>query len=400
MPPCERMPTPVAMPKLGFSMEQGTVVQWLKSAGDRVERGEAVVLIHSEKVEYEVEAQSSGKLLRILAEPGTEGPPGYLLGIIAEDGEDIEDFLRNYQPEAALQEEARAQAGAQAAAEASTTAHAARTEVAEARASPRARKLAAEKNVDLAALAAELPGNRISEDDVLRFLERHAIGLPTASRILKRIPLVGLRGEIASRMLGSWQSAAMVALSMPVDFSAPERLRQTAPAASYQDIVMRATALELRADPRLNSAIRDGNIEIYDPVNIGFAVSLDDGLIVPVVRDADRKSLAEISSERAVLVEAARDGRLKLNQVQGGTFTLSSLGSYGVTVFTPILNPPQAGILGVGAVEHLPAVAEGKIEVRPMLTLTLVFDHRVIDGSPAAAFLKAIRERLERAELD
>jgi pyruvate dehydrogenase E2 component (dihydrolipoamide acetyltransferase) len=393
MPPCEPMPTPVAMPKLGFSMEQGTVVQWLKSPGDRVERGEAVVLVHSEKVEYEVEAQGSGTLLRILAEPGTECPPGYLLGIIAEDGEAIEAFLRNYHGEAALQEDARVQV-------ASTTAPLARTEVAEVRASPRARKLAAEKNVELAALAAEVPGHRISENDVLRFLERHAVGPPSDSCVLKRIPLVGLRGEIASRMLGSWQSAAMVALSMPVDFSAAERLRQDAPAASYQDIVMRATALELRADPRLNSAIRDQHIEIYDPVNIGFAVSLDDGLVVPVVHDADRKSLAEISSERAVLVEAACNRRLKLNEVQGGTFTLSSLGSFGVTVFTPILNPPQAGILGVGAVEHLPTVVKGTIEVRPRLTLTLVFDHRVTDGAPAAAFLKAIRERLERAGLD
>jgi pyruvate dehydrogenase E2 component (dihydrolipoyllysine-residue acetyltransferase) len=383
------------MPKLGFSMEQGTVVQWLKGAGDRVERGEPVVLIHSEKVEYEVEAQGSGKLLRILAEPSAECPPGHLLGIIAEDGEDIEAFLRNYQAEAAWEED-----GAPAIAGGLTTAAPDRSQVGEVRASPRARKLAAEKNVDLATLAAESSGKRIGEDDVLRFLERQAIGSSGASRVLKRIPLAGMRGEIASRMLASWQSSAAVGLSMRVDFFKAERLRQSEQRISYQDIVMRATALELRADPRLNSAIRDGHIEIYEPVNIGFAVSLDDGLVVPIIHDADRKSLADISTQRAALVEAAHKGQLKLDQVQGCTFTLSSLGSYGVTVFTPILNPPQAGILGVGAVEHLPAAVEGMIEVRPTLTLTLVFDHRVIDGAPAAAFLKAIRDRLERFELD
>jgi pyruvate dehydrogenase E2 component (dihydrolipoamide acetyltransferase) len=218
---------------------------------------------------------------------------------------------------------------------------------------------------------------------------------------MQRIPLTGTRGEIAKRMVASSQSAAMVAISMYVNFSAAQQLREVTPGVSPLDLLIRATALELRANPRLNSAIHNDAIEVYQQVNIGFAVSLPDSLIVPVIRNADSKSLIEISNERKVLADSARNGSLSVNAVKGGTFTITSLGKYGVTVFTPILNPPQTGILGIGAVERVPVVdGDGGVKVQPRLTLTLVFDHRASDGAPAAELLKAIRERVERGEVN
>ena len=378
-------------------MERGTVVQWLKSVGEAVKQGEPVVLIDSEKVAYEVEALGSGKLRQILAEAGTECPPGHLLGVIAQEGEDVEAFLQSYAPAVASEETTETSVTGAPETPTSTPAPVQAPEV---KASPRARKLAAERRVDLAQVAGLHPGKRITEEDVIRFLEQQA-GSPVAGpRLLKRVPLAGMRREIASRMLSSWQSAPMVAVAMPVDFLKAEHLRQRSPGISHQDVILRAVALELRRNPALNSALRDGNLEVYDSVHIGFAVSLEDGLIVPVIRDADRKSIPQISAERTALAEAARSGRLKLEQVQGGTFTVSSLGAYGVTVFTPILNPPQVGILGIGAVEQVAAKIATDIEFRPRLTLTLVFDHRAVDGASAASFLRGIRDRLERSELD
>jgi len=239
------------MPKLGFSMEQGTVVQWIKNVGERVDRGQVVVLVHSEKVEYEVEALGSGKLVRILAESGAECPPGNLLGVIAEDGDDIEVFVQEYQPEP-VEGQAEQPPLITENAEPLPLSNLETTEV---RASPRARKLAAEKNLDIASVAAEVPGKRVTEDDVVHFLERHGTARSDGPRVMARIPLKGLRGEIARRMLTSCQSSAMVALSMPVDFYAAEELHRRFSAVTYQDIVMRAVALELRAKPRLNSEI-------------------------------------------------------------------------------------------------------------------------------------------------
>lgn len=384
------------MPKLGFSMEQGTVVQWMKNAGERVERGDIVVLVHSEKVEFEVEAQGSGKLLRILADSGTDCPPGHLLGIIADDGDDVDTFLKGYRPEETLEIDSEEQQPRLR----HTGGEQVRAEVAEVRASPRARKLAAEHQIDLTSVAAAAPGKRITEADVLAFVDSTELH-GRAPLVMQRIPLTGTRGEIAKRMVASSQSAAMVAISMYVNFSAAQQLREVNPGVSPLDLLIRATALELRANPRLNSAIHNDAIEVYQQVNIGFAVSLPDSLIVPVIRNADSKSLIEISNERKVLADSARNGSLSVNAVRGGTFTITSLGKYGVTVFTPILNPPQTGILGIGAVERVPVVdGDGGVKVQPRLTLTLVFDHRASDGAPAAELLKAIRERVERGEVN
>ena len=380
------------MPKLGFSMEQGTVVQWLKNLGDEVRPGDSVVLIHSEKVEYEVEALSAGRLVRIVAPSGEVCPPGHLLGVVAEDGEDVDSFVHAYRTD--LLEEGNRASSSMCAASADVA-----SPGVEVRASPRARRLAEERGVDLARVSPAAPRKRITEDDVIEFLDRQerVAGAPVIAR---RLPFIGTRRVIAERMLSASQGTAMVALSMPVDMQEAERLReQLGKDVGLLDMVMRATALELRAHNALNSAIRGDWIEIYRSINIGFAVAVEEGLLVPVVRDADDKSLVKIVEERRRLAELARSRKLLPEAFEGGTFTLSSLGSFGVTVFTPILNPPQTAILGIGAVEEVPTVVGGRIEIRPRLTITLVFDHRATDGAPAAAFLKAVRERLERAEL-
>jgi pyruvate dehydrogenase E2 component (dihydrolipoamide acetyltransferase) len=388
------MPTAVAMPKVGFSMEQGTVISWLKSIGESVQQGEAVVLIETEKVECEVEAQASGRLVRILVQPGQNRPPGHLLGIIAGDGEDVDAFAKSFpaDPSVPPGSVSPAEPMEVAPSQPMESEHGAK------RISPRARKLAKELGMDLDRIPIQA-GKRISEDDVRSFAEEQREkerNLPP----VKRVRVEGIRRVIADRMLQASQTTAMVAMSITVDFQKANEFRnRLGQGIGLLDPVLKAVALELRVHPILNSAMCGDTIEIYQSINLGFAVALEEGLVVPVIRNADSKSLLEIKSEREKLAEWARSGKLRAEDLTGGTFTVSSLGIYGVSTFTPILNPPQSAILGVGALENVPAVIEGRIEIRPRLPLTLVFDHRVTDGAPAAVFLKAVKERLERCEI-
>lgn len=220
---------------------------------------------------------------------------------------------------------------------------------------------------------------------------------------LPLIPLKGLRGSIARNMTAGWQ-APRVAMGVEVDMSrcnallarlqsqaAPSRITVTA-------IVLRAAALALRRHPRLNALMREGGIELAGDVNLGLAVALDDGLVVPVIREADRKTIVPLAAESRELAGAARAGKLPPKAYQGGTFTVTNLGMTGIDWFTPVLNPPQVGILGVSRVVDRPVVRDGRIVVAPMTTLTLVFDHRAVDGQPAALFLHTLATLLDSAE--
>jgi pyruvate dehydrogenase E2 component (dihydrolipoamide acetyltransferase) len=228
------------------------------------------------------------------------------------------------------------------------------------------------------------------------------MSMPTATNEAERIPLTGLRGAIARNMTQGWQ-APRVSMSAAVDVSACERRRaelQGAPGTpklTLTTFVLRALALTLRAHPRMNALLRENEIELVEDVNIALAVSVEDGLMAPVIRNADRKPLAEIAQEAASLAADARAGRLTPKQLQRGTFTLSNLGMTQIDSFAPIINPPQVGILGVSRVIPMPVARNGAVAIAPMMGLTLVFDHRAVDGYPAALFLGDLKQRLEAA---
>jgi pyruvate dehydrogenase E2 component (dihydrolipoamide acetyltransferase) len=267
--------------------------------------------------------------------------------------------------------------------------------------SPVARKLAAELKVDLSRVAGTGPGGRITKEDVERATRdgtgRAVSAAPeaVAKPRLRSLPMRGMRKTIAARMHQSLRETAQLTITSEADVSPAVELRGRLTREfdfTYTDMLMHAAARALLRHPRMNSRLGDDAIISVAEVNVGMAVALDEGLIVPVVRGADRKSLREIATATKDLAERARTGRLKLEDVSGGTFTITNLGSYGVDAFTPILNLGETGILGVGRILEKPVIYRGEIARRSMLTLSLTFDHRIIDGAPAAAFLQTVIE--------
>ena len=257
-------------------------------------------------------------------------------------------------------------------------------------ATPAARKLAKDHAIDLATLSGTGPGGRITREDVDAALAARAAGE-------QRLPLRGMRKTIAERMWKSLQSTAQLTLTPELDVTAlVERKAQQAGEfpVTYTVMLVEAVAGVLRAHPRLRVTVDGDAIHQHEAIHIGVAVALDEGLIVPVVHDADQKSLAEIARESRALAEQARAGTLGVDAVSGGIFTITNLGMYGVDAFTPILQLPQVAILGVGRIVQKPAVHAGRIAIRSMMTLSLTFDHRIVDGAPAAAFLRDLAERL------
>jgi len=253
-----------------------------------------------------------------------------------------------------------------------------------------ARKLAKEHGLDLAAIAGTGPGGRITREDV-----EAALAQPRA----KGEPLKGMRKTIAERMFHSLQSTAQLTITTEADVTAlVQRRAQLSKefGLTYTDLLIEAVAAALRQHPRLRVTAEGDALQKHEEINIGIAVALDEGLIVPVIRDADSKDLRRIAEESRVLAEKARNGALSVEDVSGGTFTITNLGMYGVDAFTPIINLPQVAILGVGRIVEKPAVHEGQVAIRSLMTLSLTFDHRIVDGAPAAAFLQEVVARLTR----
>ena len=398
------MATRIDMPQLGLTMEKGTILQWLKAEGDKVEKGQPVVLIQTEKVEYEVEAPGAGMLLKVVAKEGMELPVGSLMGILGQPGEDVSGLLSaptGAEPRAASREPRATSAAASGATPAAPSAGAAIAE--RIKISPVAKKLAQEHGIDIATLTASGPDGRIVREDVER--EIAAARAPEAAAAVPEvIPLTGIRKVIFDRMGQSWREAARVTLFADADMTEIVRLRQERGAdwerrfgikPSYSDLVHMAVAKALREEPRINCRLDGQGVRVRKEVNLAFAVDLGEGLLAPVIRDADKKSLGELAKAARDMAERARAGRLAPDDMADGTFTVSNLGGLGVEYFTPIINPPQAGILGVGKILEKPVVLGGGIHVRSMMTLSLVFDHRLIDGAPAAKFLARVKELLE-----
>lgn len=375
-----RLVARIIMPKLSLTMETGSIVQWFKKEGERVEKGEPVVEVLSEKVTYDVEAPAGGILRRVLAEEGTDLPVGATLAFIALPEEELPEVEEAGTPAAEAVEE-------------TTGMRTAETSTVKERvlASPAAKRLAKERGVDLRQVKTIDSEGRITEEDVRSFVGRQS---KPALRIKEEFPLSGIRKTTAERVASSFQTAPHSFIIMEANMAAALRLHEEN-GVSYTALLVFAVAKALREDAAMNSTLIDGRIRVYEDVNVGVAVSTEKGLVVPVVRDADKKQLSQISSELEELVEKARQGKLSKKQLTEGTFTVTNLGMYDVDVFLPIINPPEAAILATGRIVEKPVAANGDVSVKPLMTLTLAYDHRIVDGAPAAAFLRKIKKMLE-----
>ncbi len=411
------------MPKMGFDMEQGKIVRWLKQEGDAVERGEKVVEIETEKVTIEVENFDDGILHTIVAQAGEEVPVGQPIAVVAQPGEDVDLAALNItvstapatEPAAA---EAAASNGAAVEAPAQETAPAA--PAGRVRASPLARRLAAEYGLDLASITGSGPLGRIERRDVeaARAAPPAAPPAPVAPAPLPAPAVAAaagpeyediepnrMRTAIARAMTMSKPGAPHFYVTVPIDMGATMALRKQlaalAPDESAQpslnDMVIAGVARTLRNVPDLNAWFIDGKVRRFRRVHVGVAVSLDDGLVVPVVHDTDTKSVYQLAAETKALIERTRSGRNRPEDFEGSTFTISNMGALtrDVEEFSAIINPPQAAILAVAASIRQPVVRDDQIVIADIMRVTLSVDHRVGDGAKAVAFLAELKRIME-----
>ena len=449
------MAVKITMPKWGMTMKQGKITKWFKNEGDSVEKGEPLFEVETEKITNKVESIANGMLFQIVVAVGTTVSVGTVVAVIAQPGEQPEriEGLR------AGEDLVEAGPALGAPVEAVPEELKARPFV---RASPAARSLARELGIDLSLVPASGPGGRVTEADVTKYHEegppapritllaleiaqkkgldistikgtgdRGQITREDVETALKAarkemaplektpeeagmepvsmaIPYAGMRRNIGDNMLASLQNAAQLTAFAEVDVTEmvefldlvrEEHKKDESIRVSYNDIIILAVSRALKRHPIMNSTLAGDEILLYDSVNMGIAVALPDGLIVPVLRDVDKKGLLQIARESRELSAKAREGRLTVDDVTFGTFTISNTSMFEVDGFTPILRPPETGILGVGRVRRKPAEYKGEIVLRHLMTISLTYDHRVVDGVPAHEFLQTVGRYLQHPTL-
>jgi pyruvate dehydrogenase E2 component (dihydrolipoamide acetyltransferase) len=391
--------TEVILPRLGQGMESGTIVRWLKSEGEPVEKGEPLFELDTDKVTQEVEAEADGVLLKI-AVPEGEVPVGQTVAFIGAEGEDV--------PEVAPPQ--KAGPGHQSSGETEPvvekvpgTSNA--TTNGRVKASPLARRMARERGIELSGIRGTGPDGRIVAEDIER-VEAGAPAAPPAAAepVLwagaQRIPLTNIRKTIARRLTEAWQipvfqlqtSADMTRVNALV---AKLRERDPEVRVTVTDVLTKVCAQALMRHREVNAEFTEDAIVIHPNANVGLAVAAPQGLVVPVIHGTEQMPLSVIARHRSDLVGRARENKLRAEDLEGGTFTISNLGMYAVESFTAVLNPPQAAIVAVGATEERVVPVDGRTAVRPMVTVTGTFDHRAVDGAQAAAFLQTLKESLE-----
>ena len=443
------MATKVILPVLGETMEEGTITKWLKQEGDQVQKGEPLLEVMTDKVNLEVESPASGVLRKIIAAEEQTVPVMEAIAIVGTADEPIEDLLAGEKTTAettveeapSVPSEPTPAPGAEtpsssAASRISISPRARRlareqdvaiqalagrgtgpegrvvekdihayiaemAEVAKVNATPLAVKIAAEHGINLREIPGSGPDGKVTRDDVLQAVAS-ATKIPTLEAEI--IPFAGIRKIVAENVAKSAQTAPHVTLTAEVDMTEAVRARAQVLAEfeqkygtrlTFTDLIAKACARAVHDHAIVNASLQGNEIRIAGEVNIGVAVAVDGGLVVPVVRNADTKALPEISAELKQLVEKARNGKLSGKDISGGTFTVTNLGAYGVDVFNPIITPGQSAILGVCRIAEKPVVMNGQVAVRSMMNLCLSFDHRVMDGAPAAQFLQRVKELLE-----
>jgi len=390
------MKVEIAIPKLGMTMKEAKIARWTKKSGDWVEKGEVILVIETEKISYEIEAPSEGYLEIIEAE-GSVLPVGAIVGAIHKERTEIKREAPPPPPPPA-HVPSPASSGER-----------------RIKASPLARKIAREKGVDLSKVTGTGPAGRIVSRDVMAFMETKEEALTEARagltypqrKVAKLIELTGMRKAIAQNMHSSLMETAQMTLTSRVDATELVRLRErlnvryqaTGVSISYNAILVKMVATVLKDHPQLNATLADQGIILWEDINVGVAMELEDGLIVPVVSNADKMTILEIERALRSLFDKARSRRLTPDEISGGTFTITNLGHLGIDAFTPILNRPESAILGVGRIKEEPVILKdgGKAELgfRQMMTLSLTVDHRIIDGAPAARFLKGLAALIE-----
>ncbi len=442
------MASEIVLPQWGMEMQDGTIVKWLKKEGDTVEEGEPIVEIETAKLQTELESTVSGILARIVAQEGEIVPIRGLLAVIAAPGEEVPmpapvtssataasatpatksteippsppaqrgeadhvqvvpaarrlaqqhgidlSTVQGSGPRGRILIEDVEKATQAPAATSTASANGISVQIV-----PAARRLAGEKGIDLGQVQGSGPGGRILLQDV----EQEISGVGSLSTAGKQeiIELTGIRGTIATRMLQSLQTMAQLTITTEANVTEAMTLRlglsrhQTDGNISPLHLVIKATARALKEYPRLNALQLDDKVRTMAQINIGVAVALDEGLITPVIKDADTKTLSQLAREGRELAAKTRGGTAKPEDVTGGTFTITNLGAYEIDAFTPIINPPQVGILGLGRVVEKPVIVDGQVAKGAMMYLSLTFDHRIVDGAPAAEFLQKVKGYLE-----
>lgn len=421
----------VIMPKQGLLMTEGTIISWLIAEGETIEAGQPLFEMETDKLTIEIESPASGTLLKILKGEGEVVPITETIAIIGEPGENYASFLDqgSQAPVAEVKE-----APAEAVQPSLTTV--ARKPGERVRMSPRARGLAQKHQLAVEEIAGSGPEGLIIERDVKAALEAKAtkpkatpvarkmaeehgldlaqiggdqrINKEAVSKVLSSqvkaehletlVPMTGMRKVIAERMKLSLETMAQANHRMKIDVSELVRMREKLKTSgvkiSYNDIFMKMTAQTLMEFPMINASLTEGGILTKHYVNLGMAVSVPNGLVVPVIKDAHLLTLQGLGQASEALVEKAKKGGLTLDDYIGGTFTISNLGMFDVDDFTPIINPPESAILGIGKIEKQPVVLEDQVVIRPMVTLSLSYDHRIIDGALAAQFLQSLKAKL------
>ena len=452
------MAVELIMLQMDQTMTKGKIGKWLVKEGDTVAEGQPLLEIETDKVVHEQESPADGVIAQILPEEGSDVPVNALLAIIAAPGEEVERVEVDTTPEPQEPDEPE-QTTITSTTPTKTQSQQTLPTAEHIKASPAAKQLAEKLAIDLTQVKASGPGGRILESDIHRYIETRG-PTPTESTRLKASPLArrlakefglditsiagsgpdgrivrddvmqasteipaqvfraepaasevvelsGIRKIIAERMTMSVQTNASVTLHTEVDATTlvelrglfNEELEKREMSITYTDLLIKIVAIALREHRLLNATLTDEGIHMLADINIGVAVALEDGLVVPVVRNADQIGLAAISEQVKTLAEKARNNQLTPGELQGGTFTLTNLGNFGVDAFTPIINPPECAILGVGRIVKKPVVHNDEIAIRSMLALSLTFDHRVVDGAPAAQFLQTVSQYIQNPYL-
>lgn len=424
------MATAVEMPKLSDTMDEGVLVSWEFEEGDKVSEGDVIAQVETDKATMDLEAYDDGVLLKRLVDEGESIPIGQLIAVLGEEGEDLSDLMGRYQrpeaheaepngqeqeadeePQAAPEEQQEQAPAQQPAAEEAPEATNGRL-----KASPLARRMAGEEGLDLQSVQGSGPGGRIIKRDIEAALEQReavpALGRggqpvgPIAEEAYASEPITQMRKTIARRLAQSKYSAPHFYLTVDVDMeravAARERINSLAEEQerakiSYNDLITKASAQALTQHPEVNASYlpEEGEIRQYNQVHVAVAVAIDEGLLTPVIRNADRKGLAQIAQETRQLAQAARDRSLEPADWEGATFTTSNLGMFGIEEFTAIINPPNACILAIGGIRDVPVVQDGAVVPGKRMKLTLSCDHRVVDGATGARFLNTLKRYLE-----
>ncbi len=380
------MITEVIMPKLGQTMEEGKIERWLKKKGDRVEKGEALLEVTTDKATLEVEAYGSGILRKVIVPDGETVLVTTVIGYIAEENDKLPDKADS---------PAKPAGGSEPEPEVSVPLPGKESELNFSRkerikASPLAKRIAAENGIDLEKVEGTGPGGRITKEDVLSAVS--PVKIPTG--------LTPMRKAIAEQMAKSKREIPHYYLTAEVDMSEVSKKRKNLKGISVTHFIIKAVAAALSEFQQVNAVWEGNGPRSFPEANIGIAVGLEDGIIVPVLRNAGKKTVREISSETASLVSKAKERKLSVEEYSGATFTISNLGMFGIESFLPIINPPQAAILGIGAIKEKCIPVEGKIEIKPMMKLTLSVDHRAVDGACAAQFMRKLCSILETAAIE